>query len=283
MRKHLKIANIYLDFSYQYDDYFSDKINAYETSDLNHDFIKMTVQVKDEITFPKREVTLKHENRYKLESDKDCYIVVKVEDEIKYLIYYTLDYKLIEITLNKKLRNRLAEYEYVITGMVFFDIAILNNYLPIHASAISYQNLTFLLSGPSKTGKSTQTNYFLAKYPESIVINEDKPLIFLKENSFYVSGTPWSGKDVINTNIEKRLDYIFFINQSDEKMAVELDKKTKIKHLFRNIHRPSEEHLVDNLALIIDGVIEDIKIYVFNCENDISSSEYLKKFMEDNL
>ena len=283
MRKRLKIADIYLDFTYEYNDYFSDKINAYETSDLTHDFIKMTVNVKDDITFPKREITLRHENRYKLESDKDCYIVVKVEDEIKYLIYYTLDYKQVEITLNKKLKERLAEYEYVISGMVFFDIAILNKYLPIHASAISYQNLTFLFSGPSKTGKSTQTNYFLSKYPESIIINEDKPLVFLKDNIFYVSGTPWSGKDVINMNIEKRLDYIFFINKAEENKVVELDKKTKIKQLFRNIHRPSEEHLVDNLALIVDGVIENLEIYVYNCVNDISSSEFLKDFMEDNL
>jgi len=167
--------------------------------------------------------------------------------------------------------------------MLFFDIAIINNYLPVHASAINYQNLTFLLSGPSKTGKSTQTNYFLTKYPESIVINEDKPILYLKDNCFYVLGTPWSGKDVINMNLEKPLDYLFFINQAKENKVVQLDKKAKIKQIFKNIHRPSEEQLVDNLTSIVERLIEEVKIYQFDCVNDLSSAWFLKSFMEDNL
>ena len=282
MRKSLKIADIYLDFTYCYNDYFGDKITAYEFKDESITYQKLVVRVEAEIHLPDRPITLKHENRVKQENEFDTYIAVFVKEEIKYLIYYKNDFSLIEITLNQKIGDRLAEYEYVLSGMVFFDLAAQKNYLSLHASAITLDRFTWLFSGPSTVGKSTQTNHFLEAYPRSVVINEDKPLLYELNNRFYVTGTPWSGKDVINANMEKPLDYIFFLRKSNILQVNELSLKEKITHIFKNIHRPSEEALLDNTASIVDKLIDRVKIYEFENINDQSSANFIKEFMEEN-
>jgi hypothetical protein len=282
MRKSLKIADIYLDFTYCYNDYFGNKINAYEFFNESISYQKLVVKVEEEINLPNRSITLRHENRVKLENEFDTYIAVFVEEEIKYLIYHKNDFSLIEITLNQKIGDRLAEYEYVLSGMVFFDLAATKNYLSLHASAITLDSLTWLFSGPSTVGKSTQTKHFLDSFPKSEIINEDKPLLYEKNNRFYVCGTPWSGKDVINANLERPLDYVFFLRKGNSLRVDELSIKDKITHIFKNIHRPSEEALLDNTTLIVDKLISQVKIYEFENINDKSSAHFIKQFMEEN-
>ncbi len=92
MRIGLKIADIYLDFTYCYNDYFGDKITAYEFKGESITYKKLVVKVEAEIHLPDRPITLKHENRVKQENEFDTYIAVFVKEEIKYLIYYKNDF-----------------------------------------------------------------------------------------------------------------------------------------------------------------------------------------------
>lgn len=281
MIKYLRIGDITIKLSYQYTDYFSDKINAYEIDNCQ-EYREMIIEVKDHIQLPNKPITFTYKNRLKMASSKDTTIVTMTNKKIKHMIYYTHDYQKIVITLNENIGDKLAELEYVLSGMMFFEMAMDEGYLPIHASCINVDDHTFLLSGPSKSGKSTQTNYFRSVYPQSTIINEDKPLVYLKESDIYVIGSPWSGKHVINENKAMLLTDIFFINQASNLSIKAMDKPSKLKHLFRNIHRPSEESLVDQMLDIVSTLIDQVQMYQFNCVNDIESSKYLMKFMEDN-
>ncbi len=281
MLKYLKIANIYIKFQYTFNDFFAEKINAYETHDLNHEFVDFTVMVQEDIQAPNREITFTYKNRFKMETDQDCYLLTKEKDKIKHLIYYSKGYKQVKIILNQYLKDKLPELEYILSGMYFFEIAISQGYLPIHASALHHKGQTFLLSGPSKSGKSTHTNLFLEEYPNTIIINEDKPIIFLKENQLFISGSPWSGKHVINKNLTYPLDYIFFIKQADKLSIESLDGFDKVKELFRNIHRPGDESLMNQSINIVNEIIKNIPLYRFKTINNKSSSIYLNQFLED--
>jgi hypothetical protein len=283
MRKLLKIADIFIDFTYNYDEYFKDTLDKYEVEDEEKDYHKIIIRVKKDIEIPKREKTLVYKNRYKMENEKDTFIISETSQGVKHKIYFTNDYKLIEITINELLKDRLAEFEYVLSGMMFFEVAAKLGYLPVHASCIFYKGKTFLLSGPSRVGKSTQTKYFSKAFPESMVINEDKPIVFLKDGRIYVSGTPWSGKDVINTNTIKPLDYIFFLEQGNETSIISLKNEEKIKAIFRNIHRPSDSFLVDNTFEIINKLIDLTPMYKYVTVNNESSSKELYRFIEEGI
>jgi hypothetical protein len=284
MHKHIKIGDIYIDLTYQYQDYFSDKIDAYVSEDLNQSYKTMSIETVQTIDMPNRPITFRYKNRYKMASDRDTYIVTMSDkgDLIKHKIYYTHDFQTIRIYLNAKLGVRLAEYEYVLSGMLFFEMALKEGYLPIHASCIHYKDHTFLLSGPSKSGKSTQTEYFMKVYPQAVIINEDKPLIYFKNHRPYVIGSPWSGKHVINTNTERPLNYLFFIHKDENNDIINLNQQEKITQVFKNIHRPGDEDLVDQMMVIVNQIIQHVSIHQFNCINDQSSAKYLLNYMEEN-
>lgn len=280
MHKNLKIGNIYIDFTYKYDDFFADKIEAFETHVLNKDFKSMYVHVEDKIEIPQRPVTLFFKNRYKMETHKDCYIVTIEDNEVKHLIYYTYDYKEIVITLSSKIKDRLAEFEYVLSGILFFDIALSENYLPVHATCISYKDFTFLLLGSSEE-KTHQTISFLSAFPDAVLINEDKPLLFYQNNQAHVCGSPWSGERAIKKDIIKPLDYIFFINPASESEILSLDKSVKASELSRNVHRANQEFLFEKTTKLVNTVTSNIPIFQFNSTYSISSSIELVRFMKE--
>lgn len=283
MHKILKINDIYISFNYQFDDYFTNNLDKYEVSIYPNDIIKMSVIVSSDIALDiNYEKKYANKNQIIYESQKEKYIVTYINDfsDIKHIIYFSLDYKNIQITLNKKIDKKLAEYEYVLSGMMFLELALYNNYLPIHASAFTVNNYTVLLSAPSGVGKSTQTNFFKKIYPDITLINEDKPLLKLIDGECYVIGSPWSGKDAINANVIKKVDAIFFLNQANELKIVSLDDKEKIRLIFKNIQRPVYQDLIDQLSLIINNLIKNVNIYQFNNINNSESAKFLIEFME---
>jgi len=284
MRKYLKIHNIYIEFTYQFHDFFSDKLTSYEIKRNNEIFNKLSVYISDSFILPKVSENYQYSNRVFYESKTEQWIITYTHDfkQIKHMIYYKKDYTEIEIQLSPILSDRLAEYEYALSGMFFLDLAIYNGYLPIHASCLSVNDYTFFLSGPSLSGKSTQTRFFKQIFNDTVIINEDKPLIFIENDECYVCGSPWSGKDVINKNIVKKVNAIFFINQATNLKIDDLTNEKKIQLIFKNIQRPIHEKLINNLSLVIEKIVESIGIFRFNCVNDSVSARFLYNFLEVN-
>jgi len=283
MHRYLKIHDIYIDFNYQFNDFFSSAINAYEIPHLPKNYHQLNVSIKDHIYDDTTDQLLyQNKTRHIYESKTTRTIVTYTNDhqDIKHIITYTKDYKHIHIILNQKLGQRLAEYEYVLTGFMFMEIAVSRNYLPMHASAFSIGGHTMLLSGPSKSGKSTQTRFFKNTFDDMFIINEDKPLLFLKDDQCYAIGSPWSGKDVINNNAVKEVDALFFINQADTLGVYPLTDKEKITHVFKNIQKPLYEHFINHILETINQVIKHVKMYRFDCINEDRSATYLYQFME---
>ncbi len=281
MNKKIKIGDIYIDFTYQFKDYFQDELNKYECLGTDKDYHVFQVSVKDIIEEPILKTNIyRFKNRIKMSDDYETYIITyNLDKSIKHLIYYSHDYQEIIITLSKDLGQRLPEYEYVLSGMLFFEIAISNNYLPIHASGLKIKDYGVLLCGPSKSGKSTQTKYFLEEFPDSFVVNEDKPLICKEDDEIYFYGSPWSGKNVINSNQRVKLDYLLFLHKSNKTSILEIEKAVKIKEIMKNIHRPGDEIGIDNMFFLINDLIKKVRILDFYSVNSIVSAQTFNKYL----
>jgi hypothetical protein len=282
MIKQIRIGDIHICLTYQFEDYFQDTLKQYEEEYPSENSHKLRVSVKELLAANKQGKVFNYKNRIKYSDDLGEEIVTYFPDgSIKHIIRYSNDFKEIEIELNQIISDRLAEYEYVLSGMMFFEIALRNKYLPIHASAISVDKRVILLSGPSKSGKSTQTKYFLEVEAKAEIINEDKPLIKVEEDKVYILGTPWSGKNVINKNVKLPLKGIFFLEKSKFSAIEEINDNEKLKILLKNIHRPGDEVNIDNMIDVLAHVIERVEIYRYNCENNLNSAKALKSFLED--
>lgn len=78
---------------------------------------------------------------------------------------------------------------------IVFSQAILHREgIGIHASAVAYKGKGYLFLGKSGTGKSTHAALWLQHIAGTEQINDDNPILRVKEGRAYVYGSPWSGK-----------------------------------------------------------------------------------------
>ncbi|PKK86016.1 MAG: hypothetical protein CVV63_04695, partial [Tenericutes bacterium HGW-Tenericutes-8] len=75
----------------------------------------------------------------------------------------------------------------------------------------------------------------------------------------------------------------YFLNKSTQTSIDEIDRKTKLKLLMKNIHRPNDEESIDNMIEVINNLIDLGSIYHFDCENNINSARVLQTFLEDQI
>lgn len=266
------IAGITLDFTYQSDEYFKNNIEKYLVSDATKADYKINTEICDIIDTPIETPTIMYKNRSVIKTETKTIIVVRDKSgAIRELIEHTNDYKVINIKLSNHLNQKLAEQEYVLTGLVFLELATLENKLAIHGSAFVVHDDAIIIVASSGTGKSTHAEYWRETFDTFKTINDDKPLIHIKNNQLYVSGSPWSGKEKLNSNIEAPLKALVFFHQGTSNQIKELTTDEKIKQLMNHALRPRGESLMDHAINIMDTLIRFCPMFEYHATNEPSS------------
>lgn len=272
----LRIGDMIIKYQYHFDDYFNESIKQYEVKDQAFTY-ELLVDITS--TFETFDFDwIIHKNRYHYISD-DIEVIT---------VYHDMNQKLFsqQIVFDKKLKKAvirlnpiyvedLSTQEYVLSGVIFLEMAIMSGFIPIHASAINYQNQAILFSAPSTTGKSTQSKLWQNFDQNISIINDDKPLLFLKDNKFYVQGSPFSGKTSENMNVSVPLKTILFIKQSRINQITMLDEKDALKEILKNTQKPKDQKTYFILLSQIDRLIKDIPMYNYQVTKDITAVDYL--------
>lgn len=259
------IGGIKLEFNYCFPQYFEERIKQYQISDEAKTDYLINVSVENNLELPNSNLIINHKKKKVYRNNSKVTVCLFENDEIMSIVEYLDDYSLVNIIISQSYSGNSAEYEYIMSGLIFISIAMINNMLPIHASAINFNNQAVIFSAPSTTGKSTHANLWMKKWPEITIINDDKPIITFNDGEIRVVGTPWSGKTCLNNNISVPLRAIIFLQQSSNNYLEELDNKAKITHLMRNIQRPIESQEIDWVMEKINILINEIPMYLLHC------------------
>lgn len=81
-----------------------------------------------------------------------------------------------------------------IIRMLFAQTVLGSGGISIHASCICRNKAGYLFLGKSGTGKSTHARCWLKAFPDCNLLNDDNPVLCLKNGTVLVYGSPWSGK-----------------------------------------------------------------------------------------
>ena len=274
MRLNLKIANLTLDYTFHSFNYLKDAIYAYTYKNGNPSDYTMEVKLEEQIIPFVHEKQQIINGRSYFQSDRLDVFEVYSEDAmpISEQIIFDKVKKKVTIYINPSDVADIAMKEYVLSGMMFLEIAQREGYMSVHASAINYKGDAILFSAPSKTGKSTHARMWVEKFKEDVsMINDDKPLIFLDQNKFMVSGSPFSGKQGINQNVVKPLKAIIFLEQANQDEMIKLNTTEALLRLVKNMLRPKDEETWNKLLLLMNELLAVTPIYLLKATKSMTS------------
>lgn len=90
------------------------------------------------------------------------------------------------------------------------------NTLLMHGSVVALDGRAYMFTAPSGVGKTTRTRIWIDEFPESIVVNGDKPFLRVTDSNVFACGSPWCGKEKWNTNTTVPLQAIFLLERADD-------------------------------------------------------------------
>jgi hypothetical protein len=274
MRLHVKIANIKLDYTFHSFDYLKDSIYAYENKEKGSSDYVMEVKIEEQIIpFVGEKQQVINGRSYFTSKRLDVFEVFSDDDmPLSEQIIFDKAKKKVTISINPIDVSDIAMKEYILSGMMFLEIAQREGYMSLHASAIDYKGDAILFAAPSKTGKSTHARMWREKFRGDVVmINDDKPLIFKEGETFFAAGTPFSGKQSLNHNIVRPLKAIIFLEQSAHDEIIQLSMTESLIRLVKNMLRPRDEETWNELLYIINELISEVPIYLLKATKSLSS------------
>lgn len=111
--------------------------------------------------------------------------------------------------------GRLAEFALSNAMMLLYTFRT-NPYdtLMVHASVISHGGGAYMFLGRSGTGKSTHSRLWLENIEDSVLLNDDNPVIRMIDGEAIVYGTPWSGKTPCYKNEAQPLKAVVRLSQA---------------------------------------------------------------------
>lgn len=121
-----------------------------------------------------------------------------------------------------------------------------------HGSAVAVDGQAYLFAAPSGTGKSTHARLWREQLGDrAAMINDDKPIIRVMEETAFVFGTPWDGKHHLSSNISVPLRAVCLLERGAENSICEITKTEAYPLLLRQTYRPEDPSaLVKTLQLL---------------------------------
>lgn len=163
----------------------------------------------------------------------------------------------------------IAVYRKICKCLIEKDILL------FHGSVISVDGIGYLFTAKSGTGKSTHTKYWREYFKDrAVMINDDKPLLEIKENKVFAYGTPWDGKHRLSTNTCVPLKAICILQRGDTNTISKIDKKDAYTMLLQQVNRPIGDVSAMNKTLeLIDALSNCVEFYSLHCTMDITAAK----------
>lgn len=146
--------------------------------------------------------------------------------------------------------------------------------LMIHGSAVSVDGEGYLFTAKSGTGKSTHVKLWQKLLGDrAVIVNDDKPFIRISENEAIVYGTPYCGKEGLNTNISVPLKVICILERSEENRIEQINFRETFPILIQQTYHPSDREMFNRTFNLLDRLKLFVKFYRLSCNKELEAAE----------
>lgn len=164
--------------------------------------------------------------------------------------------------------EELAVYRKIAEKMPDYDTVL------FHGSVIAVDGQGFLFTAKSGTGKSTHTRLWREYLGDkAVMVNDDKPLLKITEDSVIAYGTPYNGKHRLGNNMSVKLKGICVLTRSPQNSICRITKAEAYSMLLQQIYRPADPVQMAKTMKLADRIAENTELYKLGCNMDIEAAE----------
>jgi len=154
----------------------------------------------------------------------------------------------------------LAVYRRIAVRMLEYDTLLM------HGSAVAVDGRAYLFVASSGTGKSTHTRLWREHFgARAVMVNDDKPLVRVKEDSVTVCGTPWDGKHRLSTPIEVPLAAICILERGENNRIARITPREGYPMLLQQSYRPQDAQAMLKTMQLLERISKQVKLYRLHC------------------
>ena len=160
--------------------------------------------------------------------------------------------------------------EYLESLAVYRKIAELllrRDTLLFHSSAFAMDGRAYLFTALSGTGKSTHARLWRQVFGDRVtMINDDKPLLRLQpDGSWRVYGTPYGGKDDLQTNTSAKICGIVLLERGTENKIVRVSAREAYPRLLAQTYHDKQQPQALLRTMDLVGSLANQPIYRLQC------------------
>ncbi len=160
------------------------------------------------------------------------------------------DLHLENVALHRLLAERLTEYDVLL----------------MHGSALALDGEGYLFTAPSGTGKSTHARLWREMFGDRVfMVNDDKPLLKIREDGAWVCGTPWDGKHGLSRNAIVPLRAIAILERSDRNSIAPLAKEDAFPALVTQAFASKDPAIMMRIMTLEKRLLDRIEFYKLRC------------------
>ena len=138
----------------------------------------------------------------------------------------------------------------------------------MHGSVIATEGLGYMITAPSGVGKTTRSRIWQKEYPDSVIVNGDKPLFSITPARVYAHGTPWAGKEGENSNECVPLQAVFLLertNKGEPDTIQKLHSLEAFAFLLQQSYHPEDSEAMHQTVLLLKSFVQTVDLYRLRC------------------
>lgn len=140
------------------------------------------------------------------------------------------------------------------------------NRMVFHGAVISYNGKGFLFTAPSGTGKTTHISLW-KQYIEGVdIVNGDKPIIQIENNTATAYATPYSGKEGYQNHGSINLSGMCIIRRGKENKIQRVSAGSVLSDIMNQIYMPYDTEAVVKTLELLDALLKCFPVYVLECD-----------------
>ena len=144
----------------------------------------------------------------------------------------------------------------------------------LHCAVIEYNGEGYAFAAKSGTGKSTHIELWRKKFGENVhIVNGDKPIMRFVDNRLIAYGTPWCGKEGLNSNTSVPIKAICFIERAENNSIRRINTDEAISRIFHQVLALQDIQTVDAMVPLLDKTLRKVPCYVLGCNISEQAAE----------